>query len=210
MNCRKVNQLLSAYMDSELPGIEHRQIRSHLAACSPCRDEYEALLQTKRLLAGLQILAPRPDFAAEISRNIERYGESPMSPRFTRRALGSPWWTAFTHPAVPVRLAGVGVGVAAIALLLATRPVYHEVPTDAQIVFTTNDVHSLPPAPAYAASPSRYTMGLGLVGYSPYAGRVRTETTEPFLPFYVDSEMARYHQQRLIESLIARQHTTSP
>ena len=210
VNCRKVNQLLSAYMDSELPGIEHRQVRSHLAACSPCRDEYEALLQTKRLLASLQILAPRPAFAAELSQNIARHGENSMSFRSMRRALGSPWWTAFSHPGVPVRLAGVGLGLAAIALLLTTRPVYHEVPTDSQIVFTTNDSHSLPPAPAYTASPSRYTMGLGLVGYSPYAGHVRTETTEPFLPFSVDSEIARYHQQRLIESLIAHQHTTSP
>ncbi len=61
MNCRKVNQQLSAYMDGELPGVEHRQVFEHIARCEECRTEYEALLQTKRLLGAMRQKAPRAD-----------------------------------------------------------------------------------------------------------------------------------------------------
>lgn len=59
MNCRKVNSLLSAYMDGELAGVEQLQIRSHLRDCRCCSDEYESLLLTKRMISGASLKAPR-------------------------------------------------------------------------------------------------------------------------------------------------------
>ena len=71
MNCRKVNNLLSAYIDGELAGYEYRQIRDHLARCPECLDEYEGLLQTKRLLSRLRVQEAAPELPASILKRIE-------------------------------------------------------------------------------------------------------------------------------------------
>ena len=44
MNCNKVSNLLSAYMDGELLGFEHRLIHQHISRCAECSAEYEELL----------------------------------------------------------------------------------------------------------------------------------------------------------------------
>ncbi len=67
MNCRKVTQLLSAYMDGELRGIEQRQVFEHLARCSECNQEYESFLQMKRMLGCMRVQQPSPDLQARIS-----------------------------------------------------------------------------------------------------------------------------------------------
>lgn len=67
MNCRKVNQLLSAYMDGELRGVEQRQVFEHLARCSECDQEYESFLQMKRMLGCMRTQHPTPDLHARIS-----------------------------------------------------------------------------------------------------------------------------------------------
>ena len=43
MNCGRVSNQLSAYLDRELTGTEMLQIRSHLTECDRCRSEHEAL-----------------------------------------------------------------------------------------------------------------------------------------------------------------------
>lgn len=67
MNCRKVNQLLSAYMDGELCGIEQRQVFEHLARCPECDEEYQSFLQMKRMLGCMRTQQPSPDLQARIS-----------------------------------------------------------------------------------------------------------------------------------------------
>ena len=58
MNCRKVNNLLSAYMDGELPGVECLQIRDHINRCASCSDDYDQLLHMKRLLGKMKVQVP--------------------------------------------------------------------------------------------------------------------------------------------------------
>lgn len=53
MNCASVRNLLSAYLDSELPGAEMQQVRAHLLECSACRAECDDLREVKSLLRGL-------------------------------------------------------------------------------------------------------------------------------------------------------------
>lgn len=53
MNCRKVNSLLSAYIDAELPKEDMEAVGEHLIRCSGCRLEHETLMQTKRAVASL-------------------------------------------------------------------------------------------------------------------------------------------------------------
>ncbi|MEI6431794.1 MAG: zf-HC2 domain-containing protein, partial [bacterium] len=49
LNCRKVNGLLSAYMDAELSDAEMPIIQDHLESCPKCRQEYDTLRETKRM-----------------------------------------------------------------------------------------------------------------------------------------------------------------
>ncbi len=70
MNCRKVNHLLSAYMDGELPGIESLQIRDHLNSCQACCDDYNELLHMKRLLGRLKVQTPVHDLPVAIFQTI--------------------------------------------------------------------------------------------------------------------------------------------
>jgi anti-sigma factor RsiW len=45
MDCRKIEQLLSPFLDGELAPGEAGAVRSHLSACADCQQEYEGLLQ---------------------------------------------------------------------------------------------------------------------------------------------------------------------
>jgi anti-sigma factor RsiW len=68
LNCRRVNSLLSAYLDSELTGAEMLAIREHLHCCASCYEEHEALSQTKRLVSSLALKAPRAELEALLLR----------------------------------------------------------------------------------------------------------------------------------------------
>src|SRR5450432_4196251 len=61
VNCRKVSHFLSAYIDGELPGVEHRLIHEHLTRCEECRAEQEGLLYTKRMVSRLRLKEPRSE-----------------------------------------------------------------------------------------------------------------------------------------------------
>lgn len=72
MNCRRVSNLLSAYLDAELAGAEMLDIRDHLSRCPFCAREYEGLRQTKRLLGALALRMPEvgTDFEARLRQSV--------------------------------------------------------------------------------------------------------------------------------------------
>ena len=72
VNCRRVNSLLSAYLDAELTGVEMLEIRAHTDACASCRAEIESLRATKRLLSSLRSRVPRQEFEALLCSEAER------------------------------------------------------------------------------------------------------------------------------------------
>jgi len=119
VNCRKVSRLLSAYMDGELPGVEHRQIHEHLGWCGECADEHARLLQMKRLLAGMRVQSPRSELSGAI---LARLREED-----SRLALGGSdgWlrrvsrWFQVVGPAQ--QILAFGAGVAVVGVLLAGR-----------------------------------------------------------------------------------------
>lgn len=78
MNCRRVNSLLSAYIDAELTGEEMLAVRSHLGYCPDCHMEHEALLQTKRLLTSLAMRTPRAELESLLVMEIERESRRPF------------------------------------------------------------------------------------------------------------------------------------
>lgn len=126
MNCRKANSLLSAYIDGELPGVEHLQIREHLRVCERCCAEYESLVWTKRLLASLKVQEPCADLEQQILDRIAHEERQP-SPR-------RPWqgWFALLSPAQQrsVRLGLICATAALSALLLAILPATPGRPVD--------------------------------------------------------------------------------
>lgn len=87
MNCRKVSHLLSAYMDAELPGFEHRQVHEHIGRCEDCAHEYQSLLQMKRLLAGMRMREPQADLPGRILNHIHTQHAN------SRSDWLSNWWS---------------------------------------------------------------------------------------------------------------------
>jgi anti-sigma factor RsiW len=143
VNCRKVSHLLSAYIDSELPGVEYRMIREHLVRCPDCTTEYEGLLETKRLLARLRVQAPRGDLPRMILSDV-RSEESRMTDR------GSDRWV--------LRGMAIGATAAVIGLLCLTRPAVDST----ERIHWIPDAGTAPPPPAVAANPIA-----GLAGAQP-------------------------------------------
>ncbi len=118
MNCRRVNSLLSAYIDGELAGVEQLQIRDHLRECADCSEEHESLLSTKRLLSGVRSAMPKTDLETRI---LARVAQERSTPRPLSRARA--WWSVET-PGWRLRLGfgTVGAAVALAALAAAVRP----------------------------------------------------------------------------------------
>jgi anti-sigma factor RsiW len=175
VNCRKVNHLLSAYMDGELPGVEHRQIHEHLARCPECAEEYTGLLRMKRLLAGLRVREPRTEIGSRIVAHVHRSQDSHLagtSSRWTQQI--NLWWRG-AAPHQPTLALGVGlavIGMIAVSQMVDGREMLHSYrepihwsPVNASTIANQE------PAPDYALVSSRSNntqpgMSLSNVGYS--------------------------------------------
>lgn len=70
MNCHRVVNLMSAFVDGELTGAEMLAIRRHITQCPDCSEEYESLKMTKLAVARLRTVVPREDFVACIVRKL--------------------------------------------------------------------------------------------------------------------------------------------
>ena len=70
MNCKSVQNRLSAYLDRELGGDELLQMRAHLSMCTECRTEAEGLRSLRALLGGMAVPEPPTDFAARLTANV--------------------------------------------------------------------------------------------------------------------------------------------
>lgn len=99
MNCRKVCNLLSAFMDGELPGVEQIAINDHLKSCDSCRDEYESLLFTKRLLSGLKVKDPVPTLENRIQRSLAAEARRPQPETRTQTwwDRAASWWQVLAY-----------------------------------------------------------------------------------------------------------------
>ncbi|MCX8052820.1 MAG: anti-sigma factor [Armatimonadetes bacterium] len=106
MNCRRVMNLISAYVDGELAGTEMLAIRRHLSECPECCQEYESVRQVKQALSRLRTVFPRNDLAAAIARRLDEVQVATYQ-KFYSRAIG------FLHGKLsPVAAALAASGVA--------------------------------------------------------------------------------------------------
>ena len=71
MNCRSVQQFLSAYVDRELPGVQMLEIRSHLFGCPVCMREEVELKVLKALLSNSTLVEPPPEFEERLMARID-------------------------------------------------------------------------------------------------------------------------------------------
>lgn len=130
MNCNKVSQLLSAYMDGELMGYEHRHINQHLQRCPRCSNEYEGLLQMKRMLSAMRLREPSEDLSVSIIHRVTAE-ESAQEPDWRmpfpfiggRGPLYSP-------------MVGLGLGLTCIGVGLLLQPRSHPYSYDAGSQFS--------------------------------------------------------------------------
>jgi len=80
MNCRRVVNLMSAYVDGELTGEEMLAIRRHMSECEECAEEHKLTRMTKLALANLRTAAPRKDLARSIVMQLDEV----QIPRYQR------------------------------------------------------------------------------------------------------------------------------
>lgn len=84
MNCHRVVNLISAYVDGELTGAEMLEIRRHLSECSECMEEYESIRMTKLVVTRLRNVTPSRDLAACIVQKLDEVSIPPYQRLLTR------------------------------------------------------------------------------------------------------------------------------
>lgn len=96
MNCKSVQNVLSAYLDRELGGDEMLAVRAHLHDCAACQTEVDELRTLKRFLSESPAPEPPSDLAERLSAAIRAQNpvETPKQRRATLRA------TVFTFAGV--------------------------------------------------------------------------------------------------------------
>lgn len=110
MNCRRVVNLMSAYVDGELTGEEMLAIRRHLSECEECAEELESMRMMKMAVTRLRSVTPREDFAASILKQLSVVEVSPYQ-KFLNSLI------SFVHKKLsPVAAAVAASGVALVIL----------------------------------------------------------------------------------------------
>ncbi len=82
MKCSDVRKKLSAYQDGELNPEGKDRLAGHLRLCSLCREEFQALENTWRVLDGLSEIKAEADFAEGIVRKSKPAKEPAVPPPF--------------------------------------------------------------------------------------------------------------------------------
>ncbi|HHW13959.1 MAG TPA: hypothetical protein GXX28_03375 [Firmicutes bacterium] len=100
MNCERVRNLISAYLDQELRPEEARLIRAHLVTCDACNRELEAETALKEALGGLASCEAPEDFLPTLLARLD-----------CERRPSQSWF-----PACIFRYAAMGAAAAVLAL----------------------------------------------------------------------------------------------
>lgn len=107
MSCRHIQTQLSEYLDSELPQASTDRVRAHLSLCPECRQEWEELRNSVRLVAHMGGERCPVDLRPGIMTAIML--QSPARPRYRQPML---WSGAVAAAAValltPIMLGGIG------------------------------------------------------------------------------------------------------
>jgi len=114
-------ELIPAYLDGELVGEEKQRLEEHLAVCTQCGDELNALEEVGLLLSEASLFSPQPGFTARV---MARLAQREARRRLMRVApalvavsllltflallsvvgLLTPWWGTLAAPATLIGL----------------------------------------------------------------------------------------------------------
>lgn len=120
MNCRKVQNLISAYVDSELPGVEMLAVRQHLSDCPECNSEFESLLRIKRAYGRMRPQSPSPALAERIYRELDALSQTPRE-----HVLASLRRRFMVFPG-RIGLAAASIAVFAVLLTITSGQLYQD------------------------------------------------------------------------------------
>lgn len=105
MNCKNAQQLLSAYLDSELTGGEMSRLRKHLSICDCCSQEETELRTLKAILTDVPLVEPPADFEERLCSLV--FAQKPSETESWTRS-----WTL---------VSGVALITAALTFLMMSR-----------------------------------------------------------------------------------------
>jgi hypothetical protein len=129
-------------MDGELPGVEQMMVRDHITCCESCREDYESLLFTKRLLCGLKVKQPSESLESRVRDRIAEEGNSgrPDSAGAKVRSGLAGWWQLLAYGQklrFSAIFAAASVAIAVITIApRALRPVDDETELRPPVTFT--------------------------------------------------------------------------
>lgn len=72
MHCRRVQQLISPYLDQQLTGTQMLEMAEHLENCAACAEECESIRQVKRMLRALSVSEPPVALPLRIESRVSR------------------------------------------------------------------------------------------------------------------------------------------
>jgi anti-sigma factor RsiW len=78
VNCKEIQENLTAYLHGELTINEVQQLHGHLAACSDCVQEELALRKTQQILSQYHEMALPVDFDTQLTKKINRLQKKPL------------------------------------------------------------------------------------------------------------------------------------
>jgi len=107
-------------MDGELLGYEHRLIHQHLQRCRTCNNDYEELLQTKRLLAAMRMREPSQRLAPAILQQLASQVDQEVVLGFGAFRVSLP--ASVSRPTVYSPIIGLGLGLTFFGVLFWTHP----------------------------------------------------------------------------------------
>ncbi len=106
----RVDALLPAWLDAELPPAEEQEVEQHLQGCPDCRARYEKLADAVALVRSVPRARPTADFTRRVVKRARRN---------RRREFGLAGTHALFVQRFPVEaIAPILLAVAAAALLL--------------------------------------------------------------------------------------------
>ena len=100
MECEKVRESLSAYLDGELSEQEREAVSAHVERCPECARELTALRQVSALYRRLEDPEPPVDLEERVFAEVGRF-----------RASRVPFWTRFSFPSSPKPILAVAASV---------------------------------------------------------------------------------------------------
>jgi len=127
MQCLKIEELLSPYLDGILSPAEREDVASHLAVCTNCREKFEALSEVVDIMKNLPEIAPPPEFSALVMAKVaadKKTGRAAIFKNFNKNN----WSRAFSL-------------VAAFVLVFGVTALLYGMPGQWRNIITTVNVH---------------------------------------------------------------------